>query len=262
MQTTRAIKGLLLDMDGVLHIGDRAIPGAAATLYVLRERGIPFRFVTNTSRRPPDELQRAMAALGIDVGEDEIFSAVAATRRYLEQAGQPRCHLLVADAVQPCFAQFPRDDHAPDFVVIGDIGERWDYALLNEVFGMLMRGAKLVCMHRNRYWQTEQGLKMDIGAFVAALEYVSGQQAIVIGKPSWDFFRLTVQALGLTAGEVAIVGDDIDSDIGGGQAVGLRGILVRTGKYREELVQRSSVSPDHVIDSIAELPDLLATTQG
>lgn len=262
MHTTRAIKGLVLDMDGVLHIGDRAIPGAAATLRLLRERGIPFRFITNTSVRPPDELQRAMIALGLDVREGEIFSAVAATRSYLEQAGRPRCHLLVAEAVQGCFAQFPRDDHAPDYVVVGDIGERWNYAILNEVFGMLMRGAKLVCMHRNRYWQTEQGLKMDIGAFVAGLEYVSGQQATVIGKPSWDFFRLTVQALGLTAGEVAIVGDDIESDIGGGQAVGLRGILVRTGKYREELVLQSAVKPDHVIASIADLPDLLSRTSG
>jgi HAD superfamily hydrolase (TIGR01458 family) len=257
MTSTQAIRGLVLDMDGVLYIGDKPIPGAADTLRLLRARGIPFRFITNTSTRSPDELQRTMVGLGLDVGADEIFSAVAATCRYLEQAGNPRCHLLVADAVRDCFAQFPQDDHAPDFVVIGDIGERWHYTLLNEVFCMLMRGAKLVCMHRNRYWQTEQGLKMDIGAFVAGLEYVSGKQAIVIGKPSWDFFRLSVQALGLTAGEVAIVGDDIETDIGGGQAAGLRGILVRTGKYREELVKQSSVQPDHVIASIAELPGLL-----
>lgn len=257
MHTNDELKGVVLDMDGVLHIGDSPVPGAAATLRFLRERSIPFRFITNTSTRPPDELQRRMVAIGLDVRDGEIFSAVSATCNYLEQAGRPRCHLLVAEAVQDCFTQFPQDSVAPDFVVVGDIGERWNYALLNEVFGMLMRGARLVCMHRNRYWQTEEGLKMDIGAFVAGLEYVSGKQAIVIGKPSWDFFRLTVQALGLTASSVAIVGDDIDTDIGGGQAAGLRGILVRTGKYREALVQQSSVQPDHVIASIAELPELL-----
>lgn len=254
---SHAIKGFVLDMDGVLHVGNAAIPGAATTLKLLRERGIPFRFITNTSTRSPDELQRAMAALGLQVAAAEIFSAVAATCRYLEQAGRPRCHLLVADSVKQCFLQFPQDDREPDFVVIGDIGERWHYAMLNDIFGMLMRGAKLVCMHRNRFWQTEQGLKMDIGAFVAGLEYASGKQALVIGKPSWDFFRLAVQALGLTAGEVAIVGDDIDTDIGGGQAAGLRGILVKTGKYREELVKQSAVQPDHVIASIADLPGLL-----
>lgn len=257
MNDASDINGLVLDMDGVLYIDDAAIPGANATIRWLRENGRPFRFITNTSTRPPDELQHKMRALGLDVHDDEIFSAVSATCTYLEQAGTPRCHLLVADAVMECFEKFPRDDQRPDFVVVGDIGERWSYALLNEVFGMLMRGARLVCMHRNKYWETAQGLKMDIGAFVAGLEYVSGTQAIVIGKPSWDFFRLTVQSLGLTANKVAIVGDDIETDIGGGQAVGLRGILVKTGKYREELVSRSSVRPDHVIASIAELPALL-----
>lgn len=258
MNVTHPIRGFVLDMDGVLHVGNQAIPGAATTLRLLRERGVPFRFITNTSTRSPEDLQRTMGAIGLDVRADEIFSAVSATCSYLAQAGCPRCHLLVADSVKECFAEFPQDDNEPDFVVVGDIGERWHYAMLNDVFRMLMRGARLVCMHRNRYWQTEQGLKMDIGAFVAGLEYVTGKEAIVIGKPSWNFFRLSVQSLGLTAGEVAIVGDDIETDIGGGQAAGLRGILVRTGKYREEFVKQSAVEPDHVIASIAELPELLS----
>jgi HAD superfamily hydrolase (TIGR01458 family) len=244
-------------MDGVLYVGDAAVPGANATLRFLRDKNIPLRFITNTSTRPPEELQRKMAALGLDVQDGEIFSAVSATCRYLEQAGEPSCHLLINDAVKDCFEQFTQNAHDPDYVVIGDIGERWNYAILNEVFGMLMRGAQLVCMHRNKYWETEQGLRMDIGAFVAGLEYVSGKQAIVIGKPSWDFFRLTVTSLGLTAAKVAVVGDDIDSDIGGAQAAGLKGILVKTGRYREVLVRQSPVRPDHVIASIAALPDLL-----
>ena len=257
MSKPNDIKGLVLDMDGVLYVDDAAIPGANTTLRVLRDKGIPLRFITNTSTRSPEELQRKMSALGLEVQASEIFSAVAATCQYLEQAGRPRCHLLVAEAVEACLEKFPRDDHSPDFVVIGDIGERWNYTLLNEVFCMLMRGARLVCMHRNKYWETAQGLKMDIGAFVAGLEYVSGKQAIVVGKPSWELFRLTVHSLGLTANKVAIVGDDIETDIGGGQAAGLQGILVRTGKYRDELVAQSPVRPDHVIASIAELPALL-----
>ena len=251
------IRGLILDMDGVLYIGDNVVPGARETLRMLRAKNIPFRFITNTSTRPPEELQRKMAALGFDASLAEIFSAVSATCRYLEQQGRPRCHLVVGDAVKACFAQFPGDASNPEFVVIGDIGERWSYALLNDIFGMLMRGAQLVCMHRNRYWETERGLHMDIGAFVAGLEYVSGKPAIVIGKPSWDFFRLAVSSLALTAGKVAIVGDDIESDIGGGQAAGLTGVLVKTGKYREALVEQSSVRPDHLIASIADVPALL-----
>jgi HAD superfamily hydrolase (TIGR01458 family) len=251
------IKGVLLDMDGVLYIGDALVPGAEVAVRFLRDKAIPFRFITNTSTRPPEELQRKLAALGLDVRDGEIFSAVSATCRYIEQSSRQSCHLLVADAVRSCFAHFAENDHDPDFVVIGDIGERWNYTMLNEVFGMMMRGAQLVCIHRNRYWETEQGLRMDIGAFVAGLEYATGKQAIVIGKPSWDFFRLTVTSLGLTAAKVAIVGDDIESDVGGGQAAGLKGVLVQTGKYREELVRQSAVQPDHVIASIADLPALL-----
>jgi HAD superfamily hydrolase (TIGR01458 family) len=257
MRDLNDIKGLVLDMDGVLYIGDALVPGANAALRLLRDKALPFRFITNTSTRPPEELQRKMLALGLEVHEGEMFSAVSATCRYLEQAGAPRCHLVVSDSVKDCFANFPEDPHNPEFVVIGDIGERWSYALLNDTFGMIMRGAQLVCMHRNKYWETEQGLRMDIGAFVAGLEYVTGKQAVVIGKPSWDFFRLAVHSLGLTAAKVAIVGDDIDTDIGGGQAAGLQGILVRTGKYREELVRQSAVRPDHVIASIRDLPTLL-----
>jgi HAD superfamily hydrolase (TIGR01458 family) len=257
MNDMHDIAGLVLDMDGVVYVGDTLIPGADTALRLLRDRNLPFRFITNTSTRPPEELLSKMQALGLDVRNDEIFSAVSATRRYLEQVGNPRCHLVVCDAVRACFAQFPEDSRNPEFVLVGDIGERWSYALLNDIFGMLMRGAQLVCMHRNRYWETEQGLRMDIGAFVAGLEYVSGKPAVVIGKPSWDFFRLAVLSLGLTAAKVAVVGDDIDSDIGGGQAVGLTGVLVKTGKYREALVRQSAVRPDYVIASIAELPALL-----
>jgi HAD superfamily hydrolase (TIGR01458 family) len=257
MSSMNDIKGLVLDMDGVLYIGDTPVPRAAETLRALRQKGIPFRFITNTSTRSPEELQGKMAAFGFEARIEEIFSAVSATCRYLEQQGSPRCHLVVSDAVKSCFARFSDDSRKPEFVVVGDIGERWSYALLNDIFGMLMRGAQLVCMHRNKYWETEQGLHVDIGAFVAGLEYVTGKPATVIGKPSWDFFRLAVSSLGLTAARVAIVGDDIDSDIGGGQAAGLTGVLVKTGKYREALVEQSEVRPNHVIASIADVPALL-----
>jgi HAD superfamily hydrolase (TIGR01458 family) len=121
-----------------------------------------------------------------------------------------------------------------------------------------MNGAKLVAMHRNKYWQTENGLRMDIGAFVAGLEYVAGCEAMVIGKPSQEFFKLAIQSLGLPTPNVAMIGDDIEADVGGAQAAGLTGILVRTGKYRADTVARSTVRPDADLDSIADLPGWLS----
>lgn len=257
MVATIQSKGLLLDMDGVFYVGDRLLPGAAETLTELRSRNIPFRFITNTTTRSPAELLDKLAHLGLDAREEDIFTAITATRDYLLRRGRPSCHFLVRDSIRDCFSELEANDENPDYVIIGDIGAAWDYETLNRVFNMLMQGARLLCMHRNRYWQDQDGLRMDIGAFVAALEYVSGQQAVVIGKPSPAFFQTALASLDLPAEDVAIVGDDIESDIGGAQSAGLQGVLVKTGKYRDELVRRSSVKPDAVIDSIAELTAIL-----
>lgn len=258
MNAHHTIKGLLLDLDGVLYVEQQLIPGAAQTLEFLRARSLPFRFITNTSTQTPQTLQQKLARLGLQAELDEIFSAVTATVNYLHELGSPSLHLVVQDAVKPAFAGFPQDSRRPDFVVLADIGEAWSYALLNQVFNLLMDGARLLCLHRNKYWQTADGLHMDIGAFVAGLEYVSGAQALVMGKPSGDFFRQALASLQLPAAEVAIVGDDVEVDVGGGQAAGLAGILVQTGKYREALVRQSGIVPRHTLSSIAALPELVA----
>lgn len=252
-----AIKGLLLDMDGVLYVGSKKIDGASETLELLRENKLPFRFITNTTTRTPESLIAKLESLGLTASADEVFTAVSATIRFLKSKGRPRCYLLLRDEVKVLFDEFEEDSERPDYVIIGDIGAAWSYDTLNNVFNMLMRGSELICMHRNKYWQDEEGLRMDIGAFVAALEYVSGKKALVVGKPSPTFFQQAIDSLGVSRGEAAIVGDDIDSDVGGGQACGLKGVLVRTGKYRNAYADRSNVEPEAVIDSIKQLPKLL-----
>jgi len=159
--------------------------------------------------------------------------------------------------VKQDFAALPQSDTAPRFIVVGDIGEAWSYALLNEVFNNLMNGAKLIAVHKNRFWQTEHGLQLDIGAFIHGLEYASGSEAVIIGKPSPAFFQVALDDMGLTKDEVLLIGDDIDSDVGGAQEAGLRAILVRTGKYRQAYAEASAINPDFIIDSIADLPALL-----
>jgi len=142
-------------------------------------------------------------------------------------------------------------------VIVGDVGKSWDYDLMNRVFRMVIGGAELVALHKGRYWQVEDGLRMDIGAFVAGLEYATGKQATVIGKPSAEFFHLALADMRLDPEAVAMIGDDIGGDVGGAQSVGMKGVLVRTGKYREDLVSGSGITPDMIVDSIADIPDLL-----
>lgn len=250
------IKGILFDLDGVLYVGEQPIEGAQVTLERLKRNDIPCRFITNTSTRTAHDVADKLRAMGFDIKDEEIFSAVSATRDYLRQHGAPSVHLLIRESARSEFADFPQGVAAPDYVVVGDIGAAWNYELLNQVFNELIGGAELIAMHKNKFWQTEHGLQMDIGAFVAGLEFVSGKEATIIGKPSADFFRLATDSLELSTSEVMVVGDDIENDVGGGQAVGLTGTLVRTGKYRADVVQSSGVSPDIVIDSIADVSDL------
>jgi len=155
------------------------------------------------------------------------------------------------------FEGIRRDDANPEVIVIGDIGDRWNYGLMSELFSSLVSGAKLVALHKGRYFEGEDGLILDIGGFVAGLEYASGVSATVIGKPSPTFFQSAVADMGLQPDRVAMVGDDIEADVGGAQRAGLAGILVKTGKYRAHLVSTSSVRPDAVIESIADVPHIL-----
>jgi HAD superfamily hydrolase (TIGR01458 family) len=257
MKTLATIKGILFDLDGVLYVGSNAIEGAAVAVEKIRVSGMPCRFVTNTSTLSLASLQQKINAMGFSISADEIISAPQATLLYLKNQHEPVCRLLLADDVKKDFKGFRQSDTKANYIVVGDIGNTWSYPLLNEVFNCLMQGAKLIAIHKNRFWQTEHGLQMDIGGFIEGLEYASGSKAMIIGKPSAEFFQIALDDMGLKPEEAAIIGDDIDVDVGGGQQVGLMGILVKTGKYRQSYAESSPVTPDLIIDSIKNLPGLL-----
>jgi HAD superfamily hydrolase (TIGR01458 family) len=257
MKNLSNIKGILFDLDGVLYIGSHAIEGAVEAVQKIRASGLLCRFVTNTSTLCLTSLQRKINAMGFSVAANEIISAPQAALIYLQQQSQPVCHLLLADDVKTDFKEFRQSVTAADFIVVGDIGNAWTYPLLNDIFNSLMQGAKLIAIHKNRFWQTEQGLQMDIGGFIEGLEYASGSKAMLIGKPAADFFQIALDDMGLEPSEVAIIGDDIDADVGGGQQAGLTGILVKTGKYRASYALLSAVRPDLILNSISHLPDIL-----
>lgn len=257
MNTLSSIKGILFDLDGVLYVGSKPIEGAIEAVARIRASGIPCRFVTNTSTLSLISLQNKINTLGFSIPANEIISAPQATLFYLQRQHDPVCRLLLADDIKNDFGQFRQSDTAPDYIIVGDIGNAWTYPLLNELFNSLMQGARLIAIHKNRFWQTEHGLQMDIGGFIDGLEYASGSKAMVIGKPSADFFQIALDDMGLAATETVIVGDDIDVDMAGGQGVGLKGVLVRTGKYRQAYVDASTVKPDFTIDSVVDLLGLL-----
>lgn len=202
-------------------------------------------------------LQKKINALGFSISADFVISAPQATLLYLKGQHDPVCRLLLAEDIKKDFKEFCQSNKSADYIVIGDIGDTWSYPLLNEVFNCLMNSAKLIAIHKNRFCQTEHGLQMNIGGFIDGLEYESSVKAMIIGKPSPDFFRVALHDMGLEPDEIAIVEDDIDVDVGGGQQAGLKGMLVKTGKYRQRYAEASAVKPGFTLDSIADLPELL-----
>lgn len=251
------VSGLLLDLDGVLHVGEQLIDGAVETLAHLKSNNIPFRVASNTTTLSLDSMHAKIRRFGLPVEREEIFGVIQAAVAFLRRKEHCSCKLLLAEDAARDFGEFTISNDKPDFIVVGDIGNRWNYDIINEIFGLIINGAELIALQRGKFWQTEAGLQVDIGVFIAGLEYVTDKPATVIGKPSEPFFRLAAESMGLTPDQVLMVGDDIDSDIGGAQRAGIRGVLVRTGKYREELADKSDVTPDLVLDSIRDLVDIL-----
>src|SRR6266496_3558286 len=215
------VNGLLIDLEGTVYEAGKAIPGAREALAELVRRDLPHVFVTNTTSRPRRALVSELAAIGIDVKPERIFAAPVAAREYLKARGWLRCHLLVRPAVLEDLDGIESDDASPRAVVVGDIGEEFSYERLNRAFRLLLGGAELVTLARNRFYRAADGLVLDQGPFVAALEHASGKEAILVGKPAPSFYRAALTALGLPASQVAVIGDDIEAEVGGAQAAGM-----------------------------------------
>ena len=256
--TLTGLRGLMLDLDGTVYEDNRLIPGAAKAIAALRERGFRLRFVTNTTNKRRETIRDKLGALGIESDASEIFTAPVAASLMLRRHPEARCWVVTrGDSIQE-FQGLRLDEDQPDYVVLGDLMEGFTFDLLNRVFRKLMDGAELIAMQKNRYWLTRGKLTLDMGPFVAALEFATGRNVRVVGKPSREFFRLALSHLGLFPQEAAMVGDDWESDIGGAQTVGLRTVLVQTGKYQPEDEKNLDSPPDGVIRSLADLPEILA----
>jgi len=252
----------MLDLDGTLYIGNQPISGALDALRQLRAAGVQLRFITNTTTKTQQQLVAQMRDLGFELEADELISAPVGARLALaqierDQGRSVRIWPVVAESIKTDFAQFTQDEQAPDYVVLGDIGERWDLPLINRLFQVVHGGAQLIALHKNRFWQTPDGLHVDIGFFVAGLEYVCSKPALIMGKPNADFFQRVLDSAGVTAAQALMVGDDVDSDVGGAQQQGIAGALVKTGKFRAHYFAQSGVAPDYLLDSIADLPSQL-----
>lgn len=254
------IEGCLLDIDGTVLQENLPIEGAVGAVSSLRRAGFPFRFLTNTTRRPRAEIVQRLSDLGLEAEIEDCLTAPAVTAAWLRERGARSLMLLVDPATRHEFADFDLDDPRPEFVVVADLGSNWTFELLDNAFRALMEGAQLVAMQRNRYWKHQGRLSLDAGPFVAALEYATDHQAHLVGKPSPELFHTVVRELGLAVDRVAMIGDDLEADVRGAKAAGMVAVAVRTGKYRAALEAATQQTADVVLDSVADLPRWLGIT--
>ena len=248
---------ILLDVDGVLHVSGEPIPGAVGAVAQLRKVGHRLRFVTNNSTRARATLADDLRGMGFELDDEELQTTPIAAARELEGR---RVFALVMTAIVPDLEGIELVGDAADAVLIGGCDETlepnqvFSYMNLARAFSEIQGGAELYCLHKNKWWQTGRGPMLDGGAFVAGLEYATGAEATVVGKPSAASFAAALAALDAEPELTWMVTDDLDQDVAGAQLFGMKTVLLRTGKFRPDALERSSIVPDAILSSIAHVP--------
>jgi HAD superfamily hydrolase (TIGR01458 family) len=254
-------RAVLIDIDGVLTVSWEPLPGTVEAFGQLRDAELPVALLTNTTSRTRASIAATLSDAGFAVEEDDILTAPALTAAYLrENRPDARCVLLNSGDIGADLSEVnlvPPDSSDVDIVIVGGAGPEFGYEALNRLFGHLQNGAELVAMHRNLFWRTSAGLSLDTGAFLLGLEAAADVEATVLGKPAERFFATALATLGVGADEALMVGDDLEADVLAAQAAGVTGALVRTGKYQPGVENSADGTPDHVLDSFADVPGLL-----
>ncbi len=255
----KPMRGILFDMDGVLYNDEDPIDGAAEAVRWVQAGSILHLFVTNTTSQGRSRLVGKLARFGVRAGEDQILTPCIAAAEWLRARGDGPVALFVSPKALGEFEGIPRVPHdagtGARYVVVGDLGDAWDFRTLNQAFRFLHNNSEavLIALGMTRFWHAQDGPRLDVAPFVAALEHATKRRALVFGKPSRSFFRAAVEKLNLPADEIVMVGDDIETDVAGAQQAGLKSVLVRTGKFRPGDLE-GPVKPDAVLDSVRDLP--------
>ncbi|KAJ8286791.1 hypothetical protein GJAV_G00043320 [Gymnothorax javanicus] len=229
MAMRQALKAVLIDLSGTLHIEDTVVSGAPEALSRLRETQLAVKFVTNTTKESKRSLLDRLHRLHFSIQEQEIFTSLTAARSLVEQRSL-RPLLLLEDSALEDFTGIETSE--PNAVVVGLAPDHFNYQMMNKAFRLILDGAPLIAVHKARYYKRKDGLALGPGPFVTGLEYATDTHASVVGKPEKTFFLEALRDLNCKPEEAIMIGDDARDDVGGAQIAGLRGILVKTGKYR------------------------------
>ncbi|MEC8364053.1 MAG: TIGR01458 family HAD-type hydrolase [Bacteroidota bacterium] len=243
--------GFLFDLNGVFYEDENIISGANETIDWLKKNSIPYKFISNNSTLSRKLFVEKLKKIGLKINIPDVITSNYAGVLTIKKMGLKNCKLIMTEEAKLDYKKFQLQNKKIDAIVIGDIGEKWSFSLMNELMNDVISGAEIIALHKGKYYQSQGKLKIDCGAFVAGLEYSTSKKAISIGKPKKSFFDLAAFDLGTN--KICLVGDDLHNDIEGGQKMGYKTILVKTGKYRQNIFDKSKIKPDFCIPSIKEL---------
>lgn len=242
--------GLIIDMDGTLIHKGKANKGAVELIDYLKEKGIPFRIITNSVGRTATELSLKMMKVGIKIDGSFFFNPIVALDRYLVENEVSSYIFIGPNKIENTLSVEACYDGTPEYIILSGL-EKTNYEQMNKLFQYVKHGAKLLSMSRSEYYIAEEGLMLDTGAFTRLLEYHTNNEALLFGKPSSELFMAAIEDMGLDKKDVCVIGDDVMTDIKGANTFGIDSVLVRTGKYqvKDELIEE----PGKIVDSLLEV---------
>ncbi|MEU5842365.1 HAD-IIA family hydrolase [Rhodococcus sp. NPDC047139] len=254
------VDGVLFDIEGVLVTDWQPVPGAADVLARLRAEGVRRSFLTNTTSRTCAQIAERLTDLGMEVAPDEIVTAVSLTVDHVRQTYPGlRCWVLNEGDIAADLEGIVLDEDDPQVVILGGAGDSFTHRAMSRVAELMLEDVPVIAMHRALSWQAADGLRIDTGVYLAGLEELTGRSVVSVGKPSLRGFLAAAERLGVEPDRMVVVGDDLAGEVVPGQRLGMTGILVRTGKFRQSVLDLAVDRPDHVIDSVADLPELLGS---
>jgi HAD superfamily hydrolase (TIGR01458 family) len=247
---------ILIDFDGVIRLGNELAADAAGFLNFLHEEKLPFFIIANSTRDTSEDLKNILTNNGI-IFPVNAMTTVDATIEYLREKNLS-ASVYCVDNIRPRFEEFVNNQHT-QAVVVGDLGSGWSYEIMNEIFKKVFNGAEIIAMQKNKFWKPEGvDLALDAGAFIKAIEYASGKESILIGKPSPIYYNTALKMLEFPAGSPFImIGDDLENDIKAAQEIGGKGILVYTGKTIFPLLPDSKIRPDYESKNLTDIIEIL-----
>lgn len=249
------IKGILCDLDGVVYQDGKPLPGAVDAVNQLQAGGFPLAFVTNTTRSSSAMIATRLMQMGIEAKAEDVITPITVARTELESRQIERIWLLADPALKSGFAGFALDKHQPQALVVADLADDWSYSLLNMAFNYLVERPKVpvISLGLSTFYQGKNQLMLDVGPFAQLLSLAAKAPLVVCGKPGREAFLLGARQLGLPREQVAMVGDDLESDVIAAMDAGLTGIQVKTGKFRDQQL-RANRQPDVILEGLWGLP--------